>query len=115
MTHVALDASADHPEWTPLAVLPDSTGILIEDRHVRSYAHRHVRLYADILARLLPRWRDDPISLAHLGAAHTGVEAARAMAMAVASAIDTTPGMTADERPDSPTAPATSPISPPAP
>ncbi len=72
MTHVGLDASADLPECIPLAVLPDSTGILIEDRHVRSYAHRRVRLYADILVRLLPRWRDDPISLAHLGADHTG-------------------------------------------
>ncbi len=52
---------------------------------------------AGLIARLLPRWRDDPISLAHLGAAHAGVEAARAMAMAVAGAIDAAPGMTAAE------------------
>ncbi len=45
---------------------------------------------AGLLARLLPRWRDDPISLAHLGAAHAGVKAAPAMAMAVA--IDAPPG-----------------------
>lgn len=52
---------------------------------------------AGLLARLLPRWRDDPISLAHLGAAHAGVEAAWATAMAVAGAIDASPGMSKEE------------------
>ncbi|CAN5835482.1 acyl-CoA dehydrogenase family protein [soil metagenome] len=52
---------------------------------------------AGLLAHLLPRWRHDPISLAHLGAAHAGVEAARATAMAVARAIDAAPEMTAEE------------------
>lgn len=52
---------------------------------------------AGLLAPLLPRWRNDPISLAHLGAAHAGVEAARAMAMSVAGAIDAEPEMTAEE------------------
>ncbi len=52
---------------------------------------------AGLLTRLLPRWRDDPISLAHLGAAHAAVEAARAMAMAVAGAIDAAPGMPKEE------------------
>ncbi len=46
-----------------------------------------------LLTHLLPRWSDDPISLAHLGAAHVAVEAARATAMSVAEAIDTAPAM----------------------
>lgn len=29
MTHLALDASSDLPDWTPLAVMPDHSGILI--------------------------------------------------------------------------------------
>jgi len=52
---------------------------------------------AGLLSCLLPWWRDDPISLAHLGAAHAGVDAARAMSMAVAGAIDAAPAMPAAE------------------
>lgn len=52
---------------------------------------------AGLLAHLLPRWRDDPISLAHLGATHAAVEAARTTAMSVAGAIDATPGMSKRE------------------
>lgn len=48
-----------------------------------------------LLVRLLPVWRDDPISLAHLGAVHASVEAARAMIESVASAIDADPAMAA--------------------
>ena len=48
---------------------------------------------AGLVARLLGGWRDDPISLAHLGAAHASVEAARAMIDAAAVAIDAEPSM----------------------
>ena len=48
---------------------------------------------AGLIARLLGGWRDDPISLAHLGAAHASVEAARAMVDAAAAAIDADPSM----------------------
>ena len=48
---------------------------------------------AGLVARLLGGWRDDPISLAHLGAAHASVEAARAMVDAAAAAIDADPSM----------------------
>lgn len=52
---------------------------------------------AGLLACLLPRWRDDPISLAHLGAAHAAVEAAQAMVVSIAGAIDAAPGMPREE------------------
>lgn len=48
---------------------------------------------AGLVARLLGVWRDDPISLAHLGAAHASVEAARSMVGATATAIDADPSM----------------------
>lgn len=48
---------------------------------------------AGLVARLLGGWRDDPLSLAHLGAAHAWVEAARAMVDAAAAAIDADPSM----------------------
>jgi len=48
---------------------------------------------AGLVSRLLGVWRDDPISLAHLGAAHASVEAALAMVDAAAAAIDADPSM----------------------
>ncbi len=51
---------------------------------------------AGLVSQLVTRWRDDPISLAHLGAAHASMEAARAVIGSAAAAIDGDPSMTSE-------------------